>query len=192
MKKYLIHFSGLLSVCLLCAVVLLSTTMRSQSPVIFDMYDAANRHAELFMDAVCSGDYAAAEALLDGTCKLSSEAEHSNAFYQTLWDAYIDSLSYQFTDSCYTNNYGVYRDVTVTFLDIPHLMSDLQSRIFYTTTSEDHVMESLAESAINMIAEREYNTTETLTLQLVSRNGQWLILPSPQLIDFMQGSMGGT
>ena len=193
MKRFLIYSSALLSIVLISAVVIFSSTMKSPPLLIRGITKEVDAQTTLFMDAVCAGDYSTAESMLEGDLQFTLEREHSNALYRTLWNAYINTMSYEFLDSCYADSYGLYRDVTVTVLDIPTLMGQLQSRSsFLLAKNEDeHIMDILAENAKQLIAENTYTATRTFTLQIISRSGQWLILPTSQLIDVMQGSMGG-
>ena len=126
-----------------------------------------------------------------------------NNLNETLWSAYTDSLSYEFHGSCYTGSHGVCRDVTVTHLDIPALIADLQPRVntllatrarnegIFGEYTDDFIMETLASEAADMAADQGYLTTSTITLQLVGQLGQWHIRTSPQLTQLLQGSMGG-
>lgn len=181
---------GLLFAGLLSAGILLALCM-GDTPVITDHgLSAADAQAERFMEAVCSGDYAAAEKLLSGTPTLSFSQAHSNALSETLWNEYLSALSYEFHGSCYTDGCGLYRDVTVTLLDLPRLLEELQGRSVSAVTEQP--AEELAETAAAMLSQQDYTTTRTLSLQLTSHRGQWMIRPTTQLINLLQGGMGGT
>ena len=199
---------GVACVVLLAAAAILGIAMRNALPITAGSMQNAEAQTEKLMNAVCSGDYTAAEDLLSGSLKLTLEREPTNSLYRVLWDAYSDSLDYRFQGSCYADNYGLYRDVTVTMLDIPTLMEDLQKRstlLLYSKAenspqsiydangnyTQKFIMDTLGEEADSMIANNDYTTTQTLTLHLTGSGGQWYIQPDPLLIDWIRGGMGG-
>lgn len=184
MKDIFSKLLGCLTVLLLLTAVVLSVSMRNAQPLTVGSFAAAEAQTEQFMNALCSGDYETAEGLISGGHSLAPAEEFSDPLTQTLWEAYTGSLSHTFNGGCYADQYGLYRDVTVTALDIPALMADLQRK---TALTED----SLGDAAMDMIARGDYTMTHTLTLQLTGSGGHWQLLPTPQLIALMQGSMGG-
>ena len=95
--------------------------------------------------------------------------------------------------ACYADDYGVYRDVSVTLLDIPALMTDLQNRaaLLHREADSNSMTDTLADAVPSMAASKEYVLTRTITLQLTGHGGRWMVQASPQLIDLLQGSMGG-
>ncbi len=183
MKNPLSALFGLLFAASLGAALFL-TLIAGNAPIITDSLTEAEAQTQRLMDAVCSGDYAAAEELLTGGLRLVPEGEHSSALTQALWDAYIDTLSYSFHGGCYADDYGLYRDVTVTILDIPALLNDLPIGLGRTEDEQ-------AADVQSALAKGDYTATRTLTLQLTGHGGRWMIHATPQLVDLMQGSMGG-
>ena len=194
MKQSLSKLFAALSAILLLAVVIFSISMRNAPPIIIGSLHEADLQSEQFMDALCSGDYSFAEQLLAGSLEITPTVAHSSPLTQALWEAYIHNFSYEFQGSCYSDEFGLYRDVTITALDLPTFMADLQTRsaIFSTTQDHDHIMNTLAEAVPTMLTRGDYTASHHLTLQLTAHNGQWRIQPTPQLIALMQGSMGGT
>ncbi len=193
MKQTLSKFLGYMSFILLLAAVILTISLRNSSPIIVGSLSEADVQTERFMDAVCNGDFDTAEKLISSSHDLTPKEEHTNPLTKTLWEAYRSNLTYRFHGGCYADDYGLYRDVTITALDLPALMSDLQTRsaIVQSNTDEDQIMEKLAETAADMIARGGYTTERTLTLRLTGHSGDWQIQITPQLIALLQGSMGG-
>ena len=194
MKHTLSKLFYTLSVILMLSAVILSFSMRNAPPIIIGSLNEAELQTEQFMEALCRSDYAAAEKLLAGSPELTPDKDHENPLTQALWEAYLHSFSYEFQGSCYSDEFGLYRDVTVSALNLPALMTDLQSRSAIHSAAQDHVhiMNTLAEAVPRMIAHGEYSAVHHLTLQLTAHKGQWKIQPTPQLIALMQGSTGGT
>ena len=184
---------GILSVITLSAAVLFAVAMKNTPSLTVGSWDAADFLSEQFMEAVCCGNYADAEAMLIGSPVLHLEQGFTNPLSERLWDAYISTLSYTFHGSCYSSDHGLYRDVTLTILDIPTLLTDLQKQSVYLPAfSSAAEMNILAEAVQDTIESGSYTTTRTLTLQLMTHRGKWKISPTVELIDLMQGSMGGT
>lgn len=194
MKYRLSKLFSTLSVVLLLGAVILTFSVRNTPPILVGSLHKADLQSEHFMEVLCSGDYTAAEKLLAGSPDLTPDKAYASPLTQALWEAYIHSFSYEFQDSCYSDAFGLYRNVTVTTLDLPLFMADLQTRFPIHSGTQDHdqIMNTLAEAVPNLIARGEYSTTHHLTLQLTARNGQWKILPTPQLINLLQGNVGGT
>ena len=119
---------GVFFVLLLAATAVLAVSARNSSPVMAGALERAEVRTEALMDAICAGDYAAAEKLISGRPDLEIDRDPSNPLSLVLWEAYIERLSYEFRGDCYYDDYGVYRDVTVTLLDISAVMEQLQSR----------------------------------------------------------------
>ena len=201
--NHLSSLFGVLFVLLLCVSLALTAFMRNTSPATAEPFTAADFMTEGFMEALCSGDYTTAEKYLNSNTSIAPEQEFTNALTKTLWDAYIQTLSYEFHGGCYSDDYGLYRDVTVTATDISALMAELQeqsaillaNKALETDTdgdySQEFIMDTLAEASAEMVCTKDFTTERTLTLQVVYHNGRWMVQPTPQLIDLMQGSMGG-
>lgn len=199
---------GVLFGLLLIATAVLGVSSRNAAPVLLGTAEQADARTEALMEAVCQQDYASAEALLVGNPSLTPERETANALSRVLWEAYGDSLSYAFTGSCHASGDGLSRYVTVTMLDIPAVLETLQAQSSRLLTSkaaadleaaydesgtyrEEFVMEVLAEAAQQLLEAEAPLTSRELTLQLVCRNGQWLIQPDSALTDVLSGGMGG-
>ena len=182
--KLLSALFGLLFCLFLAAALILSVAMRNAPTLALGTMEAAEAQTQTLMEAICSKDFSKAEQLLSGSNNLNSRESFHSPLTTTLWDAYYSSITYQFHGGCYTDDYGLYRDVTVTYLDIPTLLEDLQSRTLALS-------DNLAEQAQSMAQSGTYTAKRTLTLQLISTGGRWSVLSSPELLDFISGSMGG-
>lgn len=194
MNQRLSKLFAAVSVILLLAAVIFALSMRNAPPILAGSLNEAELQTEQFMEALCRSDYAAAEKLIAGSPDFTPNEDQENPLTQALWEAYLHSFSYEFQGCCYSDEFGLYRDVTVYALNLPALMADLQScsAIHSGTQDHDQIMNALAESVPNMIAHGDYTTPHHLTLQLTAHKGQWKIQPTPQLIALMQGSTGGT
>jgi hypothetical protein len=148
-------------------------------------------------------------ATLYGKPELDSGREPTLAVGGVLWEAFRESLHCEFTGSCYATQSGISREVTVTALDISQVMEPLKRRSDALMTQraenaedpdtvydenngyrEDFVMEVLCEAAQEVLAQQEYLTSRTLTLNLVYEDGQWWILPDQEMINILSGKLG--
>lgn len=207
-SKILSVLFGLLFIPLLVGTVYLALTCRNAEPILLGSMEKADMRTELLMDALCTQDYAAAEELLSGGVTLTPVSEPANALSKSIWEAYGRTLSYEFHGSSYATNYGVYRDVTVTLLDIPSVMADIQSHSAVLlankaaanpadaygadgTYKEEFVMSALAEEAALLMDSDAYLITRDLTLQLSGEGRHWMIRPDRSLMTLFAGGMGG-
>lgn len=205
-KKLSVLF-GLLWVLLLAGTVLLAVSQRDAAPLLPDSMKRAEAQSRELMEAVVTCDYPAVETLLSGTPDLGADRSPSDPLSQSLWRLYGSSLSYEFDGPCYADDYGVYRDVTVTMADLTAMMTDLQSHSAILLASnaaadphsaynpdgsyrQEFIMQTLAEQAAQLNV-NDYLTERSLTLQLVSEGGKWVVRLDSSLLDVLAGGMGG-
>ncbi len=168
----------------------------------------AESQTTALMDAICQKDWDAASALLLGHPNLTEEEEPESALASLLWEAFHDSLSYEFTGPCRASGSGLCREVTVTGLDIPTLMAQLKDQtqtlldaqvasadadLVYEadgTYREAFVMEVLTEAAANILQQDPPYRTWKLTLNLELRDGNWQIRMDQSLLTLLSGGMG--
>lgn len=206
--KLLSALFGVLFILLLAGTVLLSFTFRNAEPMVMASMEKADARTEAMMEALCSRDYAAASKLISGKPKLEPNGEPASALGKVLWDAYGESLSYEFEGGSYVADGIVCREVTVTMLDIPTLMDELQAKstkalavkaasdpdLAYDADGafrSEFVAEVLAEQARSMVKSDQYMTQRSLTLQLTGHGGKWVVCADRALMDLFAGGMGG-
>lgn len=206
--KLLSALFGLLFVLLLVGTAMLGITFRNAEPLVMASMEKADARTEALMEALCQQDYAAAGKLISGKPKLEPNGEPATALGKVLWEAYGKSLSYEFDGNSYVSDGVVCRQVTVTLLDIPALMEELQAKSTKTLAvkaaenpaeaydadgafCEEFVAEALAESAESMVKSDEYMTERSLTLQLTGHGGKWVVCADRTLMDLFVGGMGG-
>lgn len=197
---------GLLWILLLAGIVLLAVSQRNASPRLPDSMKQAEAQTRALMEAVVSCDYTAVEHLLSGSPDLDTDRTPSDPLSQNLWTIYGSSLSYKFDGPCYADDYGVYRDVTVTMADLTAMMTDIQAHSAILLASkaaadpnaynadgsykQDFILSALASQAAKLDA-NDYLTTRSLTLRLENDGGQWAIRLDRALLDVLAGGIGG-
>lgn len=206
-NKHLSSFFALLgAILLLSAVVLSLLALNAPARLLFGTTEADAR-TQALMDALCEKNYAAASALMLGNPQLDADSTPDSSLGALLWEAYADSLSYEFSGSCYAGESGVCRDVTITALDIPALMVSLKDQaqtllrkgaasanpeeIYNEDGSyqDAFLTDALKDGAAALLSQRIPTASRTITLHLTARDGQWYILPEQALLDVIAGGM---
>ncbi len=194
---------GLMGVALIVVMATPGTTPTLLSPA----QEAQDQVVEM-MDALCQGDFSAAGQYLLGSPNLGADREPDSAAGALIWDAFVDSLSYELSGDCYATDTGVAQNVTLTYLDIPAVTANLAQRSEKhltrlqkeaTHTSEiydedgnfrsDVVLQVLNTAVQEALQEDGNLTACTFTLQLVKRDGRWYILSNSDLIHAISGGM---
>lgn len=176
-------------------------------PIMLKKPAQASAQVEQLLNAVHENDYETISACLVGNPSLGADREPADAVSQLLWNSFTDSFTYQLDGSLYASGNGIAQDVTVQFLDISSVTSDLNERAqallaqriqeasspseIYDEDNEyreDVVMEILAEAIDEIMSQRARNTTISLTIRLANQDGQWLIQADDALLNAISGN----
>ena len=205
--KFLSIFFAVIAVALIVATAMGYVRFHREPPMIQTPVEEAEIRTELLMEAICRGDYAAAAESLYGKPELQWNQESASELGELLWQEYSSSMSYAFSGPCYVTPSGIFRDVTVTVLDIPVLGPKIQERFEllmapyleearYDSEAFDEngvLRQDFAVSVLRRAAEHIlYHYTNDcasyqITLELVFENGQWWVVPQRTLIDIVAG-----
>ncbi len=198
----------LLSLALAGLIAFLAVSALGTAQTPFVRSHAADDRTGAFMEAICASDHETAGSLLLSQPDLTPESQPDTALGLLLWDAFRESLSYEFSGTCQASGSGLQRSVTVTGLDIAALMHQLKDeaqdllneqaleadpdKVYKPEGGyqEAFVMDVLAHGAAGLLGEDQPMTTWELTLKLEKRNGQWWILPDQPLLDLLSGGIG--
>lgn len=176
-------------------------------PIMLKTPPQAASRVEQLLNAVHENDYETVSACLAGNPPLGVDREPANAVSKLLWDAFTDSFTYQLSGGLYAAGNGVAQDVTVQFLDISSVTSDLNERAqallaqrvqearspseIYDENNEyreDVVMEILAQAIDEIMSQRARTLTLSLTIRLANQDGQWLIQADNALLNAISGN----
>ena len=91
-SKILSAVFGVLGILLMVATAAVSIASRNAQPRMLESPEAASAQAQRMMDALCAGDYEAAQSCIYGQPDLGA-GEPEDAVSRLLWDAFTDSLS---------------------------------------------------------------------------------------------------
>jgi len=190
------------------AGIVLSLVSIHAEPVMLKRPEAARGQVISMLDRVCEGDFDGAGALMQGSPALGAEGSDPDAVGALLWNAYVNSLSYELSGECYATNSGVAQDVRVTALVLDSVTGTLRQRTqellqqrleeaedvsqIYDESNnfrEDLVMEALTEAMKAAIKEDAAYETLQITVNLVCIQGQWWIVPDGTLLGAISGGL---
>ena len=178
------------------------------SPTLLSPAQDAQNQVVQMMDALCRGDFPAVEQYILGNPSLGVDHEPADTASALIWDAFVDSFSYELSGECYATDTGVAQDVTLTYLDIPAVTEGLAQRSEKhlaklqkeaTHTSEiydengnyhsDLVLKVFNAAVAEALQENSSLTSSTFTLQLVQRDNQWYIISNNEFINAISGGL---
>lgn len=177
-------------------------------PTLIGSTQAPRDQVVAAMDAICAGDFSGAQQYLLGQPSLGVDRELEDPAAAMIWQAFVQSLSYELSGECYATDTGVAQDITLTCLDITSVTANLAQRSEKHLTRlqkeathiselydddgnyrQDVVMKVLSTVVKEALKEDSQQTTCTFTLQLVSRKGQWYIRPNSEFISALLGGI---
>ena len=204
-----VFFSLLAAACMILAVFL-ALHFRNAEPVLLSAPRDAVQRAEAVMEALCSGDYAAAEKMLYGTPDLGAEQEPEEPMGQILWQAYVESLDYELVGACYPTDTGLAQDVKIISMEIPTAVEQLGSRArrllkekveaaedvteLYDENNEyreDLVADILEEAARQALEEDVRYSYRIVPLQLVYAQDRWQVVADQAFLQAISGGIAG-
>ena len=200
-------FFGLLAVLFAASAVYLAVQYRNADPVLLAAPEAAVQRAEDVMDALCDGDFLRAQTMLYGNPDLGVDREPADPVGAVLWDAYVDSLTYELVGPCYAADTGLVQQVKITGLELSSATEYLGPRArallnealeqaedvseIYDENNEyreDLVAEVMAEAARQALEADVRYSYRIVTLQLVYDDGQWWVAADEGLLGAISGT----
>ena len=177
-------------------------------PVLLAPVEEAEAQAQALMDAVAKGDYAAAEKLILGNPNLGVDRDPADAVGILIWEAFVESYSYELVGDCFATDSGVAQNVKVSFLDISSVTKNLRERSqvllearvadaedvdeIYDENNdykEEFVMEVLKDAVTDALKEDALMTGAEFTMNLVYRDGSWVVVSDSALLAAISGNV---
>lgn len=177
-------------------------TYYDQKPILLEQPEEISSNLTAMLDAVCDGDYELASQSILGKPDFGVSREATDEVGILIWDAYLDSMTYELVGECYVTDSGIAQDVTLTYLDADSVTSQLEQRAktmleekvqnatdvseIYNENNEyreDVVMKILHDVTLDALREDAKTTTVTITVNLTYQDGQWWIVPEKALLD---------
>ena len=125
-----------------------------------------------------------------------------------LWDAYVDSLSYELVGQCYATESGLAQKIRFSCLDLQSVTANLKqtatemleqrveaaedvSQIYDENLEyrEDVVMEVMEQAVRAVLEQYGKNVSVELVVALENRDGQWKILADTAFVDAVFGDV---
>ena len=177
-------------------------------PVLLTPAKEAEAQAEALMEAVARGDYNTAGTLILGNPKLGVDRDPADTVGIMIWDAFVESYSYEMVGESYATDSGIAQNVKVSYLKISSVTKNLRERSqtlleervaaaedvseIYDENNEykeSFVMEVLKDATQDALAEDAEMTTAEFTINLVYRNGNWMIVSDNTLLAAISGEI---
>ena len=207
-EKFFSAILAVLGIVILVFALVLCLTSLDAETVLLTPPDEALERAEEMMDAVAAGDYAAASKVMYGQPDLGVDREPADEVGVLVWNAFVESISYEFTGECFATDSGIAQNVSVTSLDIPSVMTNLKTRVntllnariaeatemsqLYDEENnfrEELIDEVLLEAIGAALEEDAQNVTREVTLSIAYRDGQWWVVPDQALLQAISGGV---
>ena len=177
-------------------------------PVLLAPVEEAEAQAKALMEAVAQGDYNAAETFILGNPKLGVDRDPADTVGIMIWNAFVESYSYEMVGDCYATDSGIAQNVKVSFLDISSVTKNLRERSqvllearvaeavdvdeIYDENNdykEEFVMAVLKDAVTDALQEDAKMTGTEFTMNLVYRDGNWVVVSDSALMAAISGNV---
>lgn len=201
---------ALLAVALAALAVAIAVRCRDSGARVLSVPQEAGQAAVAVMDAVCGGDFETAGKKMYGRPDLGVDRQADSAAGQLIWDAFVESLSYELKGSCYFRGDELCQDVVIRSLDLSSVTRKLDQRTqdllnVYVEDAEDtshiydenneylesFVQATLQDAVRQAIQEDARYSEQELTLTLIYSAGEWWVMPDQSLLNAISGGIAG-
>ena len=187
---------AILGLCILVGTAYFCLTSLNGNAIMVKTPEAAQLCSENLMSAIENGDFQTASGYLYGQVDLGVNREPAGQLGARLWNAFEDSITYEFIGDCYATSTGAARDVWITTLDPASVNSHLSQRAeelaeTMDTEAEDFMDQLLLDALEEALKKDATTVTRKIQLNLVYQNGQWWVVPDAALIQAISGGVAG-
>lgn len=201
---------ALIGIVLLVSSLLVCLASLNAPAIMVGTPKAAVVCAQNLLDSVSAGDYAAASQYIYGQPQLGVDREPAEEMGQKLWDAYIDSFTYELPGSCYATPNGVALNVSISALDISSVGNTLADRMEALLTQrieaegeiseiydangdfQDELIQEVLTKAFQQALEQDaVITTQEVAVNLTYQDGRWWVVPDQALLQAISGGVTG-
>lgn len=178
----------------------------SSEPILLHAPAEATQRVEKMLHAVSAGNYTDVSACLLGNPALGVDRVPENAVGRLVWNAFTSSFRYTLQGDFYADKDGLMQDVTVQYLDMSSVTTDLNARVLELVNQrvqeaqysrdlydenneirEELLMEIVSQAVEEALTQRARIVTAQLTLKLVHQNGSWWIAADNALLSAISG-----
>ena len=162
--------------------------------------------SDAFAQTLNQGDLEAAAKLMYGQPDLGISAVPQDPESAAVWEAFLGSISFEFTGKCYAEQAALVREGSITTLDIASVMEKLPQRTqtlvnqriasaenlsdIYDEENhfrEELVTQILAEALEQSLVQDAKTVTREVKIKLVNRDGSWWVVPDQALLQALSG-----
>ena len=178
-----------------------------KAPVrVLELPQEAVNTSEAFAQALNDGDLTAAAQYIYGQPDLGATGTPEDPETAAVWDAFLNSISFEYTGKLMAVDAGLARTASVTTLDIAGVTEKLPERTQALVNQKIVSAESLTEVYDETGSFREELVTEILrqalqqsldqdartvsrevTVKLINRDGKWWVVPDQALLQALSG-----
>lgn len=175
---------------------------------VTEMPEGAVACSEQLAQAISEKDYAAVESCIYGQPKLGMEETIEETMVFEIWNVFENNLTFSWQGECYMKDTAVCRDAVVTYLEVASITQNLPTRAHTLLTQrveaatdmaelyddggefrEDLLTQVLYEALDQACLEDARFATQTVTVELVHRDGQWWAVPDGALLTALSGGL---
>lgn len=204
MRKTMSLILTFLGTILLIGTGILAFAGRNMPVMLPSVPEEAQEVAEAFAAEINAGDMESLKNRIYGTPEL--EGEFDNPVLTVLWEAYTESFSWDFTGAWYASDSGLCCDASVTALDIPALLPQVETvyqELLPQKAEElaaeqvygedggydaDFVLQVLADATRQVLESSQPQVQREMTLTMICRDGNWYVRPDSALLELFSGS----
>ena len=199
---------AILAVLFASAAIMIVLFCRDSKPVLIRMPQSASSQVEMLMEAVCQGDYDAAQMLLYEQPDLGAQQQPKTLIGQLFWDAYVQSLDYELEGQPYATDTGLVQDVRIISMELETVTERLGERArnllgkaveeaedvseLYDEKNEYRealVMDILQQAVHQALEEDVRYRYEVIPLQLVYAQDRWQVAADQTFFDAVSGGV---
>lgn len=206
--KFFAGVFGAIGAVLLVGSIGLCLLFRSGSARVAELPVEAAQCSETLSGSIGEKNFAAVEDCFYGNPDLGMAGTPADPMAAAVWKEFENKLSFSYQGECYSKDAGIYRDATVTYLEIASVTENLQTRAHTMLTQkveaatdmaqlygengefrEDLVAQVLYEALDQAMREDARVVTAAVTVELVHRDGQWWVVPDAALLTALSGGL---
>ena len=177
------------------------------SPVrILELPQEAVETSDAFAQALQAGDLTAAAQYVYGQPDLGAEGTPADPETAAVWNAFLNSISFEYTGKCQAADTGLTRTASVTVLEISGVTEKLPERaqslvnqkiasagdlseVYDESGSfrEELVTQILQQALQQCLTQDAATVTREVTVKLINRDGKWWVVPDQALLQILSG-----
>ena len=181
--------------------------LSQNAPVrIVELPQEAVQVSESFAQALNEGDLTAAAGYVYGQPDLGTEGTPADPETAAVWNAFLSSISFEYTGKCQVRDSVLFRTASVAVLDVAGVTEKLPERAQSLVNQKIASAESLTEvydesgkfreelvgeilqQALQQSLSQDAGTvTREVTVKLINRDGKWWVVPDQALLQALSG-----